>query len=63
MVLAVLLAKCLSMDLHMMMILCLMRQRLVLNAPTSRAMRRMLSTCDSFAENFLIVLITKNQSI
>ena len=35
----------------------------VLIAPTSRAMRRMLFTCDSFVANFSIVFDAKNRSV
>ena len=36
---------------------------IVLITSTSRAMRRTLSTCDSFADNLSIVLNAKNQSV
>ena len=36
---------------------------IVLIAPRSRAMRRMLSTCDSFADNFSIVFNAKKMSL
>ena len=35
---------------------------IVLIAPTSRAMRRMLFTCDSFAYDFSIVFIAKKSN-
>ena len=50
--LTVLLAKCLSVHSHMLTILCLLRQ-------SSRPMRRMLFTYDSFADNFSIVFNAK----
>ena len=34
---------------------------ILLIAPTSHAMRRMLFTCDSFADNFSIVFNAKNK--
>ena len=59
MALAVLLAKCLSVHSHMMMI----AYYDVLIMLTSHAMHDMLFTCDIFADNFSIVFSAKNQSV